>query len=70
MQKAKDILRVLSKEYTKPIKEKYIDAALKIASMEERMQMLKSFGLFDKAKVCNDSLIEMMEALKEEFDGE
>jgi len=67
MKKAKQLMQILSHEHTKPIKEKYAIVVLQIATLEERISVMMSFGMVDKAKAMQEALVLLLEAVRKEF---
>lgn len=67
MKKATKLFEILSYDYTKPLKEKYAKLVLQVATLEERINTLMSFGMVDRSKELQDTLIELLEAIKQEF---
>jgi hypothetical protein len=67
MKKARQLMQILSYEHTKPIKEKYAIVVLQIATLEERISVMMSFGMVDKAKAMQEALVLLLEAVRKEF---
>ena len=63
-------MQILTKNYKKILPEKYAKVILQIATLEERISALMSFGMVDKANEINILLIELLEAIKNEYEQE
>lgn len=63
-------MQILTKNYKKILPEKYAKVILQIATLEERISALMSFGMVDKANEINVLLIELLEAIKNEYEQE
>lgn len=70
MKKAEQLFKILSKNYRKVIPEKYVKVILQIAMLEERISALTSFGMTDKSKELSEALVELLEALKKDYENE
>ena len=70
MKKAEQLFKILTENYKKVIPEKYAKVILQIATLEERINALTSFGMTDKSKEINNSLIELLAALKKDYEDE
>ena len=60
-------MQILSHEYTKPVIEKYAIVILQVATLEERINLMMSFGMTEKAKALQEALVLLLEAVKKEF---
>lgn len=63
-------MEILTKNYKRILPEKYAKVILKIAILEERINTLISFGMTDKAVEMNQSLIELLETIKKDYENE
>ena len=60
-------MQILSHEHTKPVIEKYAMVILQITTLEERISLMMSFGMTEKAKALQEVLVLLLEAVKKEF---
>lgn len=67
MKKAIQLMKILSHEHTKPVQEKYAIVILQVATLEERIALMMSFGMVEKAKALQEALILLLESIKKEF---
>jgi hypothetical protein len=67
VKKATQLFEILSYNHTKPLKEKYAKVVLQVATLEERINTLMSFGMVDRSKELQGNLIELLEAIRKEF---
>ena len=67
MKKATKLFEILSYNHTKPLKEKYAKVVLQVATLEERINTLMSFGMVDRSRELQATLVELLEAIKQEF---
>ena len=67
MKKAAQLFKIISYNHTKPVKEKYAKVVLQVATLEERINTMMSFGMVDKAKALQITLVELLEAIRKEF---
>lgn len=68
MKKAEKLMKILSENYTKPIPEKYAKVILQVATLEERVSAMMSFGLTEKAKEISAALFELIQAIRDEHE--
>lgn len=60
-------MQILTKNHTVVLPEKYAKVVLQVATLEERIKTMMSFGMVDKSKELSISLVELLEAVKKEF---
>ena len=60
-------MKILSHEHTKPLSEKYAKVVLQVATLEERINTMMSFGMVDRAKELQVTLLTLLEAIRQEF---
>ena len=61
-------MQILTSNYTIPISEKYGKMIIQVATIEERINGLMSFGMVDRAREVNDSLVSLLEEIKKEYE--
>jgi len=70
VKKAEQLFKILTKNYRTVIPEKYAKVILQIATLEERINTLMSFGMTEKSKELSESLVELLAALKKDYEDE
>ena len=60
-------MEILTENYTRVLEKKYAKVVIQVATLEERISAMMSFGLTRKAKVLSDNLVELLKAVKDEY---
>jgi len=64
---AMQLMKILTENHTKVLPSKYVKVILQVATLEERISSMMSFGFTDKSKALNESLIALLEAIRDEY---
>lgn len=68
MKKAEKLMKILTQDHTKVLPAKYARVVLQIATLEERISTLMSFGLTEKPKELSAALVELLQATRDEYE--
>ena len=68
MKKAEQLMDILTQGHTKVLPAKYAKVVLQVATLEERISSMMSFGLVDKANQLTAALIDLLQAVRDEYD--
>jgi len=60
-------MQILSYEHTRPLSEEYAKVVLQVATLEERIKVMMSFGLVAEARELNLALIDLLKAVRKDF---
>lgn len=63
-------MEILSENHTKTIPEKYAKVILQVATLEERINTLMDFGMVNKSQELQKSLIDLLTAVRQEYDDD
>jgi hypothetical protein len=61
-------MEILTENHTKVLPEKYAKVVLQIATLEERISAMMSFGFTEKSKMLSDNLVQLLQAVKDEYE--
>lgn len=67
MEKAIRLIKILTKNYTKPISEKYAKVVLQVSTLEERINTFTLVGMKDRAQELNKNLSLLISKIRNEF---
>ncbi len=67
MEKATRLIKSLTKNYTKPISEKYAKVVLQVSTLEERIKTFSLVGMTDRANELNAQLVLLIAKVRDEF---
>lgn len=60
-------MEILSENHTKPIAPKYATVILQVATLEERIRSLMSFGLVEESKKLSEALVMLLQEIRDEY---
>lgn len=61
-------MEILTENHTKVLPEKYAKVVLQIATLEERISAMMSFGFTKKSKMLSDNLVQLLQSVKDEYE--
>lgn len=67
MKKALQLMGILTEDYTVVIDKKYALAIVQVATLEDRIKSMMSFGLVDKGEELERELIMLLTAVRDEY---
>jgi len=68
MSKAEKLLELLTENHTKVLPAKYAKVIIQVATLEERVSAMMSFGLTEKAKEISTALVDLIKAIRDEYE--
>ena len=68
MKKAEKLLEILTENHTKVLPQKYAKVILQVATLEERITAMLSFGFTEEPKELSIALVDLIKAIRDEYD--